>query len=191
LKISAGSLKRKNLQFISRDTIRPTSSVVKKALFNIIADRLPDSQFLDLFAGSGSIGFEAFSRGAAHVSFIEKDDLLCRCLKENIMKFANCESQFSVFHGHFMSGLGKLVRLKKKFDFIFIDPPYQTDSALKAFGACINMQLIKDSSCVILECSKHSAVPDAQFLEKNCVELTDERKYGMTRLYFYRRVKCN
>ena len=102
--------------------MRPTPDRVRQTLFNWLGQTLYGRSCLDLFAGSGALGFEAVSRGAARVTMVEKNPLVCRALQDNIKKLAL--ANISV---HCLDGLEFVSRDPQRYDVIFLDPPFQSD----------------------------------------------------------------
>src|SRR5918999_3185744 len=84
MRIIAGTLKGRRLAAPTWEGLRPTSDKLRETLFNVIADRCENARFLDGFAGTGAVGLEALSRGAAHVTFIEQDPRACRLIAQNV-----------------------------------------------------------------------------------------------------------
>ncbi len=123
LSIIGGEFRGRPLKSPKSTHTRPTTAVLRKSVFDICKNQICEARFLDLFAGSGAIGIEALSRGAAHVTFVEKDKMAFACLKENIQKF-QIEERSTLLHTDALSALEKLEIRKKHFDLIYIDPPY-------------------------------------------------------------------
>lgn len=119
LRIIGGEWKRRVLPFASIDGLRPTPDRVRETLFNWLMWDIQNTQVLDVCTGSGALGFEALSRGAASVYMIEPDKTQARFLKDNIqlLKAQNC---------HLINATAQqaLPRLKEQFDVVFLDPPY-------------------------------------------------------------------
>jgi 16S rRNA (guanine966-N2)-methyltransferase len=84
MRIIAGALKGRRLAAPTWDGLRPTSDKLRETLFNVIANRMENARFLDGFAGTGAVGLEALSRGAAHVTFVERDQRACRLIAQNV-----------------------------------------------------------------------------------------------------------
>lgn len=126
MRIIAGTLKGRRLAAPTWDGLRPTSDKLRETLFNVIANRLPDARFLDGFAGTGAVGFEALSRGAAHVTFIERDPRACRLIEENAKKCGVTDGYIIVRGGFGGKESRELERRRPlgPFDMIFLDPPY-------------------------------------------------------------------
>ena len=104
--------------------VRPTPDRVRETLFNWLAPSLPGAQCLDLFAGTGVLGLEALSRGAAETTFVERDTVLVRALEERIGALA---AEARVFHEDALKFLAS--RPQRPFDIVFLDPPYSTGLA--------------------------------------------------------------
>lgn len=119
VRIIAGKYRRRLLPFPDVDGLRPTPDRVRETVFNWLADRIEGASCLDLFAGSGAMGFEAASRGAAKVVLIEKNRLAIRCLHEN--KLLLSADEVSVLS---MAAEDYLARVGESYDLIFLDPPY-------------------------------------------------------------------
>jgi 16S rRNA (guanine966-N2)-methyltransferase len=120
MRIIAGTLKGRRLAAPTWEGLRPTSDKLRETLFNVIANRTENARFLDGFAGTGAVGLEALSRGAAHVTFIERDPRACRLIEQNAAKCGVTDG-YIIVRGGF--GKGRLPALGP-FDLIFLDPPY-------------------------------------------------------------------
>lgn len=125
LRIIAGKYKGRILKTPKGSSTRPTQGMLREAVFNICQNEVQGSRFLDLFAGSGAMGFEALSRGALKVVFVEKARFALTCIRENISLLQE-EPHTSLLN---LDALSALKRIKEQFDLIYIDPPYDTDIA--------------------------------------------------------------
>ena len=191
MRITGGTLARRNIKVPGKD-VRPTTDMVREALFSIIATRLPDARVLDLFAGSGVIGLEACSRGAKKVCGVESERHVLKVLKANIdtLKVDN----YKVIAGDVVSTL-KRGFADDKFDIIFADPPYwweqeqieqRTGETIRGNGGEIP-RLVKDSDCLADEglLIVERAAKDKP-TECEGWQLVDHRVYGGTSLAFYK-----
>jgi 16S rRNA (guanine(966)-N(2))-methyltransferase RsmD len=146
IRIIAGKFKGRLLKTPKTTATRPTQGMLREAVFNICQNTIEGARFLDLFAGSGSVGFEALSRGASLVTFIEKDPRAIACLKANI-EMLGVKPQ-----AHILSGdvAASVKRLYTPFDLIYIDPPYDTpvDPLLDAL---IEKKLIAEGCTLFVE----------------------------------------
>ena len=122
VRIGAGELRSRIICFPDAQGLRPTPDRVRETLFNWLGQTLHGRSCLDLFAGSGALGFEAASRGAEHVVMVEKSLPVFRALKENAVKLGCARA--IVRH---QDGLEFLSRDEQRFDVIFLDPPFQSD----------------------------------------------------------------
>ncbi len=129
LSINGGELRRRIITFPNADGLRPTPDRVRETLFNWLGQTLYGRTCLDLFAGSGALGFEAASRGAAHVTMIEHNPLVFRALQENLTKLACTNIAL-----HRQDGLEFASRTTARFDVIFLDPPFASDFLPKLFA---------------------------------------------------------
>ena len=122
LRIIGGEWKRRSLPFASIEGLRPTPDRVRETLFNWLMWDIQNAQVLDLCSGSGALGFEALSRGAAKVIMIEPNPIQARFLKENIqlLKAENCQLLT-------LTAQQALNKLNGGFDVVFLDPPYSLD----------------------------------------------------------------
>jgi len=180
MKIGAGALKGRNINFKFRTKPRPTTSLLRKAVFNIIGNDINGTCFLDLFAGSGAMGIEAFSMGAGECIFIESDLLLCRSLKENLSRY---DVKGKVFVGHYKKCLRQIMNQAYCFDFIYVDPPYTKNLLCDAFNLCLKYKLLKPTGTLITE----ESAKGSKEIENNFSNLVlrERRKYGKTFLAFY------
>lgn len=127
LKILGGNLQGRTLKTPKGSKTRPTLAIMRKAVFDILQDKIQEAQFLDLYAGSGSMGFEALSRGAAHVTFIETDRGAFSCIEEN-MRNLQLQDQCTLLSYDALLALKKLARDSHLFDIVYADPPYAAGS---------------------------------------------------------------
>ena len=131
MKVIAGKYKNRNINFLSNEKTRPTASVVREALFSKIQFGLEGATFLDLFAGSGSVGIEALSRGAKKVVFVEKDRRNFEIIKSNLENCKINKENYELIFSDYISALGRMV---EKFDFVYLDPPYKSEYYARAMA---------------------------------------------------------
>ena len=123
MRIIAGLYRFRELKAPKTDATRPTASRMRESFFNICQGIIEDAVVLDLFAGSGAIGFEALSRGAKSVAFVDESKEAIRCIHDNA-KLLGVEKQIQVFHGDVYTMLRYLEKQKRTFTLIYADPPY-------------------------------------------------------------------
>lgn len=124
IRIITGTYKGRRLKLVSSPAVRPMQDKVKGALFNVIGGRLAGSVCLDGFAGTGSIGLEALSRGAAKCVFVDEFYPAVKVIKENVAK-CGAEEKSVVVHREFNRAVIDLSKQGVRFDLIFLDPPYR------------------------------------------------------------------
>lgn len=153
--------------------IRPTLEKVREAIFSMID--VKNKTFLDLFAGSGSIGIEAYSRGAKEVWFIEKNEKIFSVLKKNV---SNLMVQGKAVKGNVFS---VLKNIDKRFDIIFLDPPYDEGYIKRTIQ--VIPKVLSDEGMVIIESSKREK------FELNGFKVLKEKKYGDTIITILKGIK--
>jgi len=180
MRISGGEAKGRTLNFPSRSTQRPTTDFLREALFNIL--QMPAEQsFLDLFAGSGSVGLEAASRGAKAVTFVEKRKALVYAIHENVASCGYSE-KCRIIHADLEAALNALCANQSRFDVIFADPPYQEGWIGETIKLLEKYPVLEADGLVILQHSireQLTPLPDRWLL-------ADQRKYGSNLLTFIR-----
>lgn len=122
--ITSGKYRRRRLKMPQTKDVKPTQSILRLGVFNFLADFIDKALVLDLFAGSGAFGIEALSRGAKHVTFVDKLNKPILTIKDNI-KALNLQKQTSVFKDDALHFLVNSLKRGRRFDIIFIDPPYE------------------------------------------------------------------
>lgn len=154
MRVISGKARSIKLNTIEGESTRPTTDRIKETLFNMISTDVYDSNFLDLFSGSGAIGIEALSRGAQYVCFIDNSSLCTKCIKENLIKTRLIELNNSdIYMQDVLSGLSKLELSQKKFDIIFMDPPYNKDIEKNVLLALDKMNILSEDGYIIVEAS--------------------------------------
>jgi 16S rRNA (guanine966-N2)-methyltransferase len=123
LHVISGSLRGRLLKTPKSSSTRPTTALLRKSFFDVVKTVIEGANFLDLFAGSGAIGIEALSRGAAHATFVETHKEAIRCIRDNISTF-HLESQATLLPYDVRLALKKLHKQGQTFDLIYADPPY-------------------------------------------------------------------
>ncbi len=180
MRIVAGTRKGMLIKNIDGESTRPTRSIVREALFNILYTKVVDSKFLDLFAGSGAIGIEALSRGASVAYFSDNNPKCFKVLKENIEK-TRLSDQAKIFNSDYKLVLKKLQG--DKFDIIYVDPPYHTGLGIDAIQKISEYDMLSEDGIIILEADTKEEVPE--FI--GVYERYDLKKYGRNVLNLFRR----
>ncbi len=126
MRIIAGEFGSRRIQTPSGTATRPTLDKTRESLFSILSSRLAGARVLDLFAGSGALGLEAISRGAAHADFCDKSRQAAIAIEQNISSL-QVENRTRLLHMDWSQALRNLAGECARYDLIFLDPPYQTD----------------------------------------------------------------
>jgi 16S rRNA (guanine966-N2)-methyltransferase len=179
IRVIAGSAKGRRLKMVPGDSTRPVMDRVKEALFSILGRSIVNASILDLFAGTGSVGIEALSRGAAHVTFVDLDRRAIETVRDNLATTRFTE-QATVRRADALA----LVRGKpdRHYDLIYVAPPQYKNlwvDTLTALDA--NDAWLPDGTRVIVQIDPS----ERRGVELKRLALTDERKYGKTLLLFY------
>jgi len=181
MRISGGEAKGRTLSFPSRSTQRPTTDFLREALFNLLG--LPANQsFLDLFAGSGSVGLEALSRKAGKVTFVEKSKVLIGVIRENVSSCGYSERCF-IIHADIRSALRGLYLKKCRFNVIFADPPYNQGFIGETLKVLKEYPVLQEEGGIIV--LQHSIREQLTPLTEGWT-VADQRKYGDNLLTFIR-----
>lgn len=176
----AGKVKGRRLKAPKGRALRPTADRVKEALFNILPKDLSGQKVLDLFAGTGSLGFEALSRGASEALLIDAARWAKKAIHENLQTIG-LGDRAKVWQAPALKSIRALSRRKETFDLIFLDPPYEkglVESTLRAIAAA---EIVRESGIVVAEHSVREQV-EAGY---GPLRLVDQRRYGATLLSFF------
>ncbi|MBI5745770.1 MAG: 16S rRNA (guanine(966)-N(2))-methyltransferase RsmD [Nitrospirae bacterium] len=161
--------------------LRPTSDRVKESLFNIIRDRVEGCRFLDLFSGTGNIGIEAISRGAAWVTFVERDPRFLKSIRENL-SLIGLESGCEIISSGAAEYIKKGAKEGKQFNIIFVDPPYKSDILEKEiFPLLGETEILAKGGVVVVEHYSKKKLPDGA----GKLIHGDDYRYGDTMLSLY------
>lgn len=178
MRIISGSLKKTKLKDASHITsTRPTTDRTREALFNIIASRyenLLQGHFVDLFAGTGSVGLEAFSRGASHITFVENNKFILPILFDNI-SHCKAENRTSILK----KDASTPPAITPAIDILFMDPPYHTFDISLLLQAYSTQPFITQQTLWIFQCAK-----DETLTPPSSLSIQDHRSYGYNDFYF-------
>jgi 16S rRNA (guanine966-N2)-methyltransferase len=165
MRIIAGKYRGRNLKSPPSLEVRPTSDRLRETLFNVIAPRIEGTRFLDLCAGSGAVGIEALSRGARHVTFVDRSRKLCDLIKSNLdlCRIERGESEViqSEAHEYLRRFVAKQPDSGKPWDIVFFDPPYDIDylPVLNFLGAH-SSSLLTENALLITEHHHKNGLPE-------------------------------
>ncbi len=142
-------------------TIRPTEAKVRLAIFNILGDVTQDARVLDVYAGSGALGVEALSRGAAFAAFIEFDTEGVLAIRDNLARLEPdiSRSAYRIVHMEAERGLRELAASELPFDVVLLDPPYQSEEGKKALNTVVECAILAPAGIAILEHHQRTDVP--------------------------------
>jgi 16S rRNA (guanine(966)-N(2))-methyltransferase RsmD len=161
MRVIAGTLRSRILQAPAGMATRPTSDRLRETLFNVLARRIEGARFLDLYAGTGAVGIEALSRGAAHVVFVEKAQQTIKVLRANL-EHLGLKSRFRVVTGNVGGFLGR-PEMDALVDVVFLDPPYdhvlEYAEVLRSLGGPAS-GLLADHAVVVAEHRRKESLDD-------------------------------
>ena len=182
LRIAAGAWKGQTLA--APRTLRATEAKVRQAFFNIMGQAVDGARMLDGFAGSGAMGLEALSRGAAFAAFIESDTEAVLCLRDNLERFglALPRGAWRVLHLDIERGLRELSGAEPPFDIVFFDPPYRSDDGKKALNALDECAILAPTGIAAIEHHHRTELPASV----GTLQQWKRHRYGDTVLSFYR-----
>jgi 16S rRNA (guanine(966)-N(2))-methyltransferase RsmD len=146
VRIIAGRFKGRRLKTPTWEGIRPTSDKLRETLFNIVAPRIDGARVVDGYAGTGAVGIEALSRGAAHVTFVEHDRRAVRLIEENLA-ICGVKADYTIDTGDLVSGLRRFAGAA--FDLIWLDPPYDILHVMEPLEAAA--RVLAADGLVVLE----------------------------------------
>jgi 16S rRNA (guanine966-N2)-methyltransferase len=187
MRVIAGQYRSRILKSLKGLALRPTSDKLRETLFNVLGPDIAGSHFIDLFAGTGAVGIEALSRGAAEVVFIENHAPAAALIRKNLESLA-IRSGATVLSSDALRGLQTLASrhaTQPTFDYVFLDPPYAAaDDYLRVLRYLGSAEFLASNAIVIAEHRKTFSLPD-QIENLHQVRLL---KQGDTALTFYRRL---
>jgi 16S rRNA (guanine(966)-N(2))-methyltransferase RsmD len=162
---------------------RPTADRVRVTLFDIVGPAIAGTRVLDLFAGTGAVGIEALSRGAARAVFVERDRDALRTLRANLATLHLSREAARVVAGDALAALPGLVATEGPFDLVFLDPPYAGDLASKVLAALVGTPLLHPATEVVVQ--HFTKTPPR--VPAGLVARREPRRFGETTLTFLRR----
>ena len=181
MKILTGALRGQSISFSPDPLLRPTTDKARKAIFDMLQGELDGKTVLDLFSGTGALGFESLSQGASHVDFVEEDREQCQRIKGNLARW-KFSGSVQVHAQDVISWLSKNSKAPQVYDLIFLDPPYGTELAQAALEKIGASQMIKKGGFVFVECRKKVDIPP----ECGGLKVVRDKRYGQTKVLVYR-----
>ncbi len=179
MRIITGRARGIKLNTLEGENTRPTSERAKEAIFSMIQFDIEGREVLDLFAGSGQMGLEAVSRGAASATFIDKSKDAAKIITQNIEK-----TKLSEFCRLFNSDVQDFIRItrgKKQYDVVFIDPPYALRAVAPTLKALLDGNMLKPTSIIVCESEEENVFENDTALAER-FEIIKKAKYGMAHI---------
>ena len=183
VRVIAGAAKGRQLYSVPGEGTRPISDRVKESLFSILGPDTEDSVWLDMFAGTGSVGIEALSRGAYHVVFVDKAHQAVNTVRRNL-ELTGLAEHAQVIRGDALRYV-RQVNPDPLFDYVYVAPPQYRDLWAEALVALDERPLLAEYGQVIVQIHPKEYGPVAL----QSLEVVDERQYGSTLLLFYERIE--
>ena len=179
MRVITGSARGRRLKQPKGEAIRPTTDMVKEAIFSVIQFDIEGRRVLDLFGGTGQMGIEALSRGAAHCDFVDLSRDAVALIRENL---AHCEleDRATVTQSDY---LAYLTKSRECYDVIFLDPPYETEIVKKALQTITGIDKLSENGIIICENGSKNDWPDVP----EPYERMKEYRYGKIHVALYRR----
>ncbi len=179
MRVISGIYKGRILKTVNDLSVRPATDRVKQTLFDMLTNRIEmdGATALDLFAGSGGLGIEALSRGAAHVTFVETDGEAANYIERNL-QMLGCEEHADIIE---TDALSFISRCRDSFDLIFADPPYKFDETAQIPELVFKAHLMKKHGYMLIE---HTT--DLKFESTKLYHAGPEKRFGRTVVTFFR-----
>ena len=180
MRIISGEFRNREIKMPKSRDVRPTSQKVRKAIFDVLAGDIAGKRILDLFSGSGALGFEALSLGADHITFVEKKQISIKTIYENAA-LLGVKEKCRIIRRDVLESLDKLNTRKAGFDLVFADPPYIGGLAKKCLLKISSCDILLAPAIVVIEHCKKDELPT----ENNNLKLWQLKNYGDTLVSFY------
>ncbi len=183
MRVISGKFKGRKIVSSKDKLTRPLKDLTKESIFNIInhtnkfSIKLQNSEVLDLFSGTGSFGIECLSRGVKFVTFVENYNGVLPILKDNLNNL-NLKNQYKIIEKNIFKDLNFKI-FKKKFNIIFLDPPYKEKDLNKLINLIIKEKLLASNGIIIIH--RHKKQND---IYPDKFEILDEKKYGISKIIF-------
>jgi 16S rRNA (guanine966-N2)-methyltransferase len=179
VRIIGGALKGRRLSPLRGQSVRPTTDYLRESIFNILAGRVTGAVVLDLFAGAGSLGIEALSRGASSAVFVEKSAQALKALLRNIAA-CSLEERCTVVRRDVLRASNFLKATGHRFDLVFADPPYDRGLVQPTLHLVDRVGCVAEGGLVVFEHSLAEALPE----QVGRLRQIDQRQHGKTLVSF-------
>lgn len=182
MKVLTGRLKGREIRFKPMPGVRPTADKIRKAMIDTLRPKLAGARVLDLFAGSGAIGFEAVSNGAASVLFVESDRDRARSISDTAAALG-LEEVCPVEREDAFRAVARLAAEGRAYDLIFADPPYRSGDAARIVGALMGSKLLAPDGILVVECAAEEKVPSPD-APAGPLRMLRAREYGGSKVVY-------
>ena len=167
IRIIGGKWRGRKLSFPDAEGLRPTADRVRETLFNWLAGRITGSRCLDMFAGSGALGFEALSRGASHCCFVDQNAAVLKQIQTNcVLLDATANSEL------LLADASKPIDLEGRFDIVFLDPPFKGSELEACIDWLLTSSLLKPDALIYIETAKSAP------WQHGAIDLIKEKQAG-------------
>lgn len=184
MRVISGTARGKKLVSLEGLETRPTLDRVKEALFNVLQFDIQNANILDLFSGSGALAIEALSRGANNAVLCDSSNKAVKVINKNL-EDTRVKDRAQVINKDYLETLNKLKKESKKFDLIFLDPPYKSDYIVKSIENILKYDLLAEDGSIIAETDDKNKIEEIRNIED--IEIYDVRKYGIVYIIFIRK----
>lgn len=181
MRVITGSARGRKLKELPGLDTRPTTSRVKEGLFNVVQFDIEGRRVLDLFAGTGQLGIEALSRGAAFCDFVDSNPAAVKIVKENLSSAGFSAQQAQVHQQDFTAFLSR--RRPEGYGLVFLDPPYAASSLERALELIAEIDIVSENGIIVCESTLEKELPDLSSPYRK----GKEYRYGKIKLTLYRR----
>lgn len=182
MRITAGEHRGRRLQSPTGLRTRPTSDRLRQAIFNVVGPRVAGARVLDLFAGTGALGLEALSRGAAEATFVERDRPALTSLRANLAVLG-LSARARIVAQDALVALAGLTQAGERFDCVFLDPPYGGDAARRCVETLAPGAILSENALLVVQAFHKTELPE----RIGTLRRAWQRRYGETRLSLYRK----
>ena len=190
MKILTGKFRGKTIRFKANPYLRPTADKARKAIFDMLQGGLDGKRVLDLFSGTGALGLEALSNGAAFVTFVEKNKNQAATIEKNLVALG-LEIKGQVLVSDALEMISSLYEKREVYDIIFLDPPYQQRLGAKAMEVLTRLPIWNKQTIIFLECHEKEPAPHCRGEVSSpgrgnrAPTLIKSRTYGDTKILVY------
>ncbi|MCA9522104.1 MAG: 16S rRNA (guanine(966)-N(2))-methyltransferase RsmD [Myxococcales bacterium] len=182
MRITGGRAVRRRIATPKGDTTRPTTDFMRETLFNLLETRAPIARFLDLYAGSGAVGLDAWSRGSESVTLVESDRAALDVIRANILHLGAGEA-VEVVALPVERALGRLANKRERYTLVFLDPPYGADAVETTLASLSELRLDDDEGLIVVQHASRVHLAETV----GSLRRFEVRRYGNSSYTFYRR----